>query len=53
MREGGAVRSLSRLHEISVVFIRHGLGDLAFNGTKYTYTMDEDGDPFFEREVPR
>jgi len=24
---------------------RHGLGDLAFNGTKYTYTIDEDGAP--------
>ena len=28
MREGGAVGNLSRLHAISVVFIRHGLGDL-------------------------
>ena len=24
---------------------RHGMGDLAFNGTKYTYTIDEDGEP--------
>lgn len=24
---------------------RHGLGDLAFNGTTYTYTVDEDGPP--------
>jgi ubiquinone biosynthesis protein len=28
VREGGAVRHLPRLHEISLVFIRHGLGDL-------------------------
>ena len=28
MRERSAVRDLPRLHEISVVFIRHGLGDL-------------------------
>ena len=28
MRESGALRDLPRLHEISVVFIRHGLGDL-------------------------
>ncbi|HUL67369.1 MAG TPA: AarF/UbiB family protein [Burkholderiaceae bacterium] len=28
MREGSAVRDLPRLHEISLVFIRHGLGDL-------------------------
>jgi ubiquinone biosynthesis protein len=28
VRETGAVRNLPRLHEISLVFIRHGLGDL-------------------------
>ena len=28
MRDAGAVRDLSRLHEISLTFIRHGLGDL-------------------------
>ncbi len=28
MREASAVRNLPRLHEISLVFIRHGLGDL-------------------------
>ena len=28
MREASAVRDLPRLHEISLVFIRHGLGDL-------------------------
>ncbi len=28
MRNAGAVRDLSRLHEISLTFIRHGLGDL-------------------------
>jgi ubiquinone biosynthesis protein len=28
VRESGALRDLPRLHEISVVFIRHGLGDL-------------------------
>jgi len=28
VREGSAVRDLPRLHEISLVFIRHGLGDL-------------------------
>ena len=30
MREAalGAVRDLPRLHEISLVFVRHGLGDL-------------------------
>ena len=28
MREGSAVRDLPRLHEIGLVFIRHGLGDL-------------------------
>ena len=27
MREGGTVRNLARLHEISLVFVRHGLGD--------------------------
>jgi ubiquinone biosynthesis protein len=28
VRDAGAVRDLSRLHEISLTFIRHGLGDL-------------------------
>jgi ubiquinone biosynthesis protein len=28
VRESGAVRDLPRLHEITLVFIRHGLGDL-------------------------
>jgi ubiquinone biosynthesis protein len=28
VREGGALRDLPRLHEISLVFVRHGLGDL-------------------------
>ncbi len=33
----------ARYHEVAPRVERHGLGDLAFNGTKYTYTIDEDG----------
>src|SRR5689334_8635224 len=36
----------SKYHDIGPRVERHGLGSLAFNGTKYSYTIDdENGDP--------
>ncbi|MBI2705286.1 MAG: amidohydrolase [Actinobacteria bacterium] len=33
----------ARYHDIAPRVERHGLGDLAFNGTTYTYSIDESG----------
>jgi len=35
----------AKYHDVAPRTERHGLGSLAFNGVKYTYTVDEDGDP--------
>jgi predicted TIM-barrel fold metal-dependent hydrolase len=33
----------AKYHDIAPRVERHGMGDLAFNGTTYTYSVDEDG----------
>jgi predicted TIM-barrel fold metal-dependent hydrolase len=33
----------SKYHDVAPRSERHGMGDLSFNGTKYDYTIDEDG----------
>ena len=35
----------ARYHDVAPRVERHGMGELAFNGTTYTYTIDEDGEP--------
>lgn len=52
MAETGAVRNLPRLHEISLVFIRHGLGDLV-RRLGIISLLERAGEVFHSGEVAR